>query len=86
MGTKKSFEVKKMQHEDLAWSNDQPSLTYSNPIQKWIEQECGLTCQSWHDISVSIHSHELKAMFCNVVIFVPVHNHLIFDIALFFCS
>jgi hypothetical protein len=72
-----------MQHEDLAWSKDEPSFSYCSPIQHWIEEGCGLTCQSWHDFGVSIHPHELEDMLCKVVIFIPACDHFIFDIALF---
>jgi hypothetical protein len=70
------YEMQGLHHEGLAWSKDEPSLSYCSPIQRWIEQACGCTCQSWHDFVALAHPHELDSMFGHDVMFVPAHDHL----------
>jgi hypothetical protein len=77
------FQMKGMQLEVLAWDKDEPYFTYCSPIQHWIGEGCGLTCQYCHEVGVSIHPHELEDMLCKVAIFISVHDHFIFDIDFF---
>jgi hypothetical protein len=40
------YEIQWLHHEGLAWSKDEASLSYCNPIQRWIEQDRGYTSES----------------------------------------
>jgi hypothetical protein len=66
--------------EDMPYSFSGP---YISPLQQWVDYACECTCQCWHNICISIHPHELDAMSCNDVIFVPTHNHFVFNVSLF---
>jgi hypothetical protein len=62
------YEMQGLHHEGFAWSKDEPSLLYCNLVQRWIEQACRCTCQSWRDFVSFVLSHELDSMFGFMII------------------
>lgn len=78
-----SYEMQGLHYEDLVWNKNEPFLSYCNPIKRWVDEACRCTCQTWDDLGDIAHPHELDFVSCYDAMYVPTHDHVVYDISLF---
>ena len=56
---------------------------HTSPIQSWIEETCGMTCQSWQGFRDFHIAQVISCLFTHVPIEISVCLHMMLDIVLF---